>query len=114
MLNRLAERAGIGKRVHAHGFRHSHAHLLRERGWDVEEIRKQLGHSNLLVTSDYLDHIGANRLPERMRDIGPVLGSVGETSSAPGSSAPARAGGPAPDGAPRPGREGAGSLVSAC
>ena len=41
----------------------------------MEEIRKQLGHSNLLVTSDYLDHIGANRLPERMREIGPVLGS---------------------------------------
>ena len=73
MLNRLADRAGIGKRVHAHGFRHSHAHLLRERGWDVEEIRKQLGHSNLLVTSDYLDHIGAHRLPERMREIGAVL-----------------------------------------
>ena len=68
-------RAGLDKRVHAHGFRHSHAVLLRRRGWDVEEIRKQLGHSSLLVTSAYLDHLGATDLPERMREIGAVFAS---------------------------------------
>ena len=40
-----------------------------------EEIRKQFGHSSLLVTSAYLDHLGATDLPKRMREIGVVLGS---------------------------------------
>lgn len=71
-LTRLARRArerGLDKRVHAHGFRHSHADQLRRRGWDVEQIRRQLGHTSLAVTGIYLDHIGANahELTERMR-----------------------------------------------
>ena len=76
MLKRLARAAGLEKRVHPHGFRHSHAFLLRERGWDVEAIRKQLGHSSLLVTSVYLDHLGATDLAKKMRDLGPVLGDA--------------------------------------
>ena len=74
-LNRLRERAGLHKRVHAHGFRHSHACLLRERGWDVEAIRLQLGHSSLLVTGRYLEHLGATDLPALMRGMGAVLPS---------------------------------------
>jgi integrase/recombinase XerD len=61
VLKRLARRAGIGKRVHPHALRHSAASLWRQRGWDVEEIRRQL------------DHLGAHDLPERMKSIGPVL-----------------------------------------
>lgn len=74
-LKRLARRAGVDKRVHAHGFRHSHADLLRRRGFDMEQIRRQLGHASLEITGRYLDHLGANDLPERMRAIGPVLAS---------------------------------------
>ena len=33
MLKRLSARAGIGKRVHAHGLRHIHAAQLRAEGW---------------------------------------------------------------------------------
>ena len=70
-LTRLAEKArtvaGIEKRIHAHGFRHSHADQLRRRGWDMEQIRRQLGHSSLAVTGQYLDHIGANELSDKMR-----------------------------------------------
>jgi site-specific recombinase XerD len=72
-LRRLARKTGLGKRLFPHLFRHSHAALLRERGFDVEEIRKQLGHANLEVTSVYLDHLGAHHLGERVREIGPVL-----------------------------------------
>jgi integrase len=73
MLNRLARRAGITKRVHAHGFRHSHADLLRRRGLDVEEIRRQLRHRTLEVTGRYLDHLGPGDLPQRIRTVGPVF-----------------------------------------
>lgn len=70
-LARLASKArtkGMEKRIHAHGFRHSHAHQLRKQGWDVVEIQRQLGHSSLSVTNVYLDHVGAHELAERMRD----------------------------------------------
>jgi integrase len=72
-VKRLARKAGIDRRVHCHGFRHSHADLLRRRGFDVEEIRVQLGHASLDVTSTYLDHIGAHELPAKMRSITGVL-----------------------------------------
>jgi site-specific recombinase XerD len=72
-LRHLAKRAGISKRVHPHGFRHSHADLIRRRGFDVEEVRRQLGQSDLAVTTRYLDHLGASDLPDRMRTIGSVF-----------------------------------------
>ena len=39
----------------------------RGSGWDMEQIRRQLGHSSLAVTGQYLDHIGANELSDKMR-----------------------------------------------
>jgi len=74
-LKRLARRAGIGKRVHPHGLRHSHADLLRRRGFDMEQIRKQLGHASLEITGQYLNHLGSSDLQDRMRAIGSVLSS---------------------------------------
>jgi site-specific recombinase XerD len=56
----LGRRAGIAKRVHAHGLRHTHAAQLREEGVDIGIISKQLGHasisrqwSNLTATACY-------------------------------------------------------------
>lgn len=43
MMKRLAARAGIDKRVHAHGLRHTHAAQLRAEGVDIAIISKQLG-----------------------------------------------------------------------
>jgi site-specific recombinase XerD len=40
----LGRIAGIQKRVHPHGLRHTHAAQLREEGIDVGIISKQLGH----------------------------------------------------------------------
>ena len=59
LLPDLARRAGISKRVHAHGLRHTHAAELRAEGVDVSVIRRQLGHAHLLTTIVYLDHIVA-------------------------------------------------------
>lgn len=56
-LPELARAAGIHKRVHAHGLRHTHAAELRAEGVDVAVIRRQLGHASLLTTVRYLDHL---------------------------------------------------------
>ena len=57
MLRRMADRAGIEKRVHPHGLRHTFAKELRQAGVDVVTISKLLGHSSIAVTSRYLDHL---------------------------------------------------------
>lgn len=67
MLKRVAFKAGIEKRVHAHGFRHTHAAQLRAEGVDIAIISKQLGHSNITTTARYLDHIAPMAVIETMR-----------------------------------------------
>lgn len=57
LLPTLAARAGLVKRVHAHGLRHTHASQLREEGMDIGLISKQLGHTSIETTARYLDHI---------------------------------------------------------
>jgi site-specific recombinase XerD len=57
MLQRVKARAGIEKRVHPHGLRHSHAAELVEEGVPVNVIQQQLGHANLATTDVYLRHI---------------------------------------------------------
>ena len=57
LLPTLAARAGLFKRVHAHGLRHTHASQLREEGLDIGLISKQLGHTSIETTAWYLDHI---------------------------------------------------------
>jgi site-specific recombinase XerD len=42
LLPRLASKAGIDKRVHAHGLRHTHAAELAEEGYPVNFIQDQL------------------------------------------------------------------------
>ncbi|MCA9277223.1 MAG: phage integrase family protein [Phycisphaerales bacterium] len=53
----LARAAGIHKRVHAHGIRHTHASELRAEGVDIAVIKQQLGHRSLMTTICYLDHL---------------------------------------------------------
>lgn len=57
MLKRRAAKAGIDKRVHPHGLRHSHAVDLVARGVPVNRIQAQLGHDSLAVTDRYLRYI---------------------------------------------------------
>jgi integrase/recombinase XerD len=57
LLGRLAVAAGIEKRVHPHGFRHTHAVELAAEGVPVNVISRQLGHANSSVTARYLDHV---------------------------------------------------------
>jgi len=63
LLPRLAERAGIeGKRVHAHGLRHTHAAELAREGVPVNVIRDALGHSTLAVTDRYLRDVAPQQV----------------------------------------------------
>jgi len=66
-LSHLAKQAGIEKRIHAHGFRHTHAAQLRSEGVDIGIISKQLGHASILTTVRYLDHIAPTSVIEAMR-----------------------------------------------
>ena len=67
LLPRLAKRAGIEKRVHPHGLRHSGAAELRGEGVDIGVISKQLGHGSIATTARYLDHIAPAQVIEAMQ-----------------------------------------------
>jgi site-specific recombinase XerD len=57
MLKHRAAEAGIEKRVHPHGLRHTMAFELLMEGQPLGVIRAQLGHSQLATTLRYCDHL---------------------------------------------------------
>ena len=67
LLPRLGRKAGLEKRVHAHGLRHSHAFELSMEGVPMPVIQAQLGHASLAVTSRYLAHIAPAELVQAMQ-----------------------------------------------
>lgn len=66
-LPELARRAGVGKRVHAHGFRHTYAVELLREGVRIKDIQTLLGHSSLQVTSVYLASLSPEDALEAVR-----------------------------------------------
>lgn len=72
LLPRLAERAGITKRVHPHGLRHSLSAQLAAEGVPLNVIQQQLGHSSVSTTSRYLDHIQPTQVLNTMRRRHPL------------------------------------------
>lgn len=67
MLKRMAKCAGITKRVHPHGLRHTFANELAKEGERIHVIRRQLGHSNAATTASYLDHIAPGDVVEAIK-----------------------------------------------
>lgn len=67
MLRRHARQAGISKRVHPHGLRHTGAFELLREGVALDHIQRQLGHSSLAVTNTYLRHASADDVVQAMR-----------------------------------------------
>jgi len=57
LLPRLADKAGIRKRVHAQGLRYTHAAELAAEGLPAEVIQAQLGHESLASTDRYLRRV---------------------------------------------------------
>jgi site-specific recombinase XerD len=56
-LHRLGEKANLSKRVHPHGLRHTFASELADEGVDIRIVSRALGHSNVAITSRYIDHL---------------------------------------------------------
>jgi integrase/recombinase XerD len=56
-LRRTAARAGVRRRFAPHQLRHAHAVELAHEGVPLIVIQRQLGHSNLGITSIYLQGI---------------------------------------------------------
>ncbi len=67
LCTRLARRAGIDKRVHPHGLRHTRAAELAFEGVPMNVVQAQLGHSSLATTSRYLAHIAPAELVKAMQ-----------------------------------------------
>jgi site-specific recombinase XerD len=67
MLQLLGQKAGIQKRVHPHGLRHTHAFELMQEGVPLTIIQKQLGHNDLATTAKYVDHLAPFQVIEAMQ-----------------------------------------------
>lgn len=62
MLKRYARKAGLRKRVHPHGLRHTCAFELSEAGIPMTHIQQQLGHEDLAMTDHYVRHLAPRHL----------------------------------------------------
>ncbi len=68
LLPRLARKAGIERRVHAHGLRHAFAVDLARSGVPLYVVRDALGHASVATTNVYLSRVGAHEAVEAMRN----------------------------------------------
>src|ERR1700730_5218996 len=67
LLRRLALKAGLERRVHPHGLRHSYAAGLAREGTPMNVIRDALGHTSLATTDRYLREVAPMHVIETMR-----------------------------------------------
>ncbi|MDA7979546.1 MAG: site-specific integrase [Pirellulales bacterium] len=66
-LPKLAAKAGIEKRVHAHGLRRTGASEMVDEGISLLDIKEQLGHSSIATTDKYVQSINPKARLERMK-----------------------------------------------
>lgn len=67
-IARLAKKAGIEKRVHLHGLRHTAASELLAEGFDLATIAAQLGHAHISTTSRYLHRLRPDLMNEKLKE----------------------------------------------
>jgi site-specific recombinase XerD len=67
LLPRLARKAGVERRVHAHGLRHAFAVDMVRSGAPIYVVRDALGHSSVATTQVYLSRVGAHEAVDAMR-----------------------------------------------
>lgn len=83
LMPRLAKAAGVAKRVHYHGLRHTMAFELACENVPIHVIQKQLGHSDVAITSRYLNHVNPAEIIRAMRSRswGPATPAAGHSES---------------------------------
>jgi integrase len=69
-LQRAAKRAGIDKRVHPHGFRHTFAFDWVQEARPLNQLQAALGHRYLSTTARYADHLNPREMLDTMRGRG--------------------------------------------
>lgn len=101
MLARLARRAGLSKRVHAHLLRHSHAARLVAEGVGAEDLAAHLGHAAGRGARRALARFGVRlaaagaRTPREVRwSLAPAPGAVRVILRTPPGAPPSRTNGP--------------------
>jgi integrase len=62
LMVRLGKRAGLRKRVHFHGLRHTFARHLYDEGVGTVHIQHALGHRSLSMTERYLSSVGSSEV----------------------------------------------------
>lgn len=67
MLPRLARKAGIQRRVHAHALRHSFAFDLVNERTPLNLVQAALGHASIATTDRYIRHLNPRAVVEAMR-----------------------------------------------
>jgi integrase/recombinase XerD len=68
LLKRLADKAGIEKRVTPHQLRHTFAHDLLNEGIGLQHIQISLGHSAIATTSKYLQRFNPRETIETIKE----------------------------------------------
>ncbi|MGE5445372.1 MAG: tyrosine-type recombinase/integrase [Ignavibacteriales bacterium] len=66
MIERYGEKAGIGKHVNPHMLRHTFATELLQEGYNIREVQKLLGHTDVSTTMIYT-HVYDSDLANKMR-----------------------------------------------
>lgn len=70
IIKKLAEKAGIHKKISPHTFRHSFATHLVEAGADLRAVQEMLGHASITTTEIYT-HLDRKRLREEILSYHP-------------------------------------------
>lgn len=66
-LKKIAQKAGISKKITMHIARHSFANIARQKKANVYDISKALGHSSLKITENYLSKFDTTSQDETMK-----------------------------------------------
>jgi site-specific recombinase XerD len=67
MIRRVARKAGIARRVHAHALRHSFAFELANERTPMHVVQAALGHRCLTTTQKYVSHLNPTAVVEAIR-----------------------------------------------
>lgn len=67
-IQKLRTKAGIEKRCHCHGLRHTAASELVEEGFPLATIAAQLGHKHVSTTSAYIHRLRPDLMDSRLKE----------------------------------------------